>query len=93
MVVSSPASIKRHFGKLKDPRIRRRLRHELLDIIVIAICAFIADGDTWEDIGVFARKRQAWFRRFLALPNGAPSAVSVHTPGRRDGVGWPARRA
>ncbi len=74
MVVSSPASIKRHFGKLKDPRIRRRLRHELLDIIVIAICAVIADCDTWEDIGVFARMRLAWFRRFLALPNGAPSA-------------------
>lgn len=74
MVVSSPASIKRHFGKLKDPRIRRRLRHELLDIIVIAICAVIADCDTWEDIGLFARKRQDWLGRFLTLPNGVPSA-------------------
>lgn len=74
MVVSGPASIKRHFGQLKDPRIRRRLRHELLDIIVIAICAVIRDCDTWEDIGIFAKKRRDWFRRFVALPNGVPSA-------------------
>jgi predicted transposase YbfD/YdcC len=73
MAVSSPASIKRHFGKLKDPRIRRRRRHGLLDIIVMAICAVIGDCDNWEDIGVFASKRQDWFRRFLALPNGVPS--------------------
>jgi len=74
MAVSSPASIKKHFRKLKDPRLHRRRRHALLDIIVIAICAVIADGDTWEDIGVFAKKREAWFRRFLTLPNGVPSA-------------------
>jgi predicted transposase YbfD/YdcC len=73
MAVTSPASIKKHFGKLKDPRLRRRRRHELLDIIVIAICAVIGDCDTWEDIGVFAKKREGWLRRFLALPNGVPS--------------------
>jgi hypothetical protein len=73
MAVTSPASIKKHFGKLKDPRLRRRRRHELLDIIVIAICAVIGDCDTWEDIGAFAKKREGWLRRFLALPNGVPS--------------------
>jgi predicted transposase YbfD/YdcC len=73
MASSSPASIRRHFRTLKDPRLRRRRRHELLDIIVIALCAVIGDCDTWEDIGVFAKKREDWFRRFLALPNGVPS--------------------
>ena len=74
MANPNPASIKKHFRGLKDPRLRRRRRHELLDIIVIAICAVIGDCDTWEDIGVFAKKRQDWFRRFLALPHGVPSA-------------------
>jgi predicted transposase YbfD/YdcC len=73
MAATSPASLQKHFGKLKDPRLRRRRRHELLDIIVIAICAVIGDCDTWEDIGVFAKKREGWLRRFLALPNGVPS--------------------
>ena len=77
MAISSPAAIKRHFRKLRDPRLRRRRRHELLDIIVIAICAVIGDCDTWEDIGVFAQKRQDWLRRFQALPHGVPSADTI----------------
>jgi predicted transposase YbfD/YdcC len=72
MASANPASIKIHFRKLKDPRLQRR-RHNLLDIIVMAICAVIGDCDTWEDIGVFAKKRAAWFRRFLSLPHGVPS--------------------
>lgn len=43
-------SIKRHFGPRKDPRLRGRKRHRLLDIIVIALCGVIAECDTWHDI-------------------------------------------
>jgi predicted transposase YbfD/YdcC len=73
MADASSASIKKHFRKLKDPRLHRRRRHLLLDIIVIAICAVISDCDTWEDIGLFAKKRADWLRRFLGLSNGVPS--------------------
>lgn len=66
-------SIKRHFRKLKDPRVVGRSRHLLIDIIVIGICGVIANCDDWRDIAVFARKRQAWFARFLKLPEGIPS--------------------
>jgi predicted transposase YbfD/YdcC len=66
-------SIHRHFVKLKDPRRRRRCRHRLIDIIVIAICAVVANCDDWQEIEIFARGRLDWFRRFLALPNGVPS--------------------
>jgi predicted transposase YbfD/YdcC len=73
MAGRTAVSIQRHFTKLQDPRMRRRRRHELLDIIVMAICAVIADCDNWQDIGVFVSKRQDWFQRFLTLPNGVPS--------------------
>lgn len=63
----------RHHLRLKDPRINRRKRHRLIDIITIAICAVIADADTWKDIALFGRKRKEWFGRFLELPNGIPS--------------------
>jgi len=66
-------SIHRHFARLKDPRRRRRCRHRLLDIIVIAICAVVANCDDWQEIELFARARLDWFRRFLPLPHGAPS--------------------
>jgi predicted transposase YbfD/YdcC len=45
----------------------------LLDIVIIAICAVIADCDDWPDIAQFAHKRQKWFRRFLKLPGGMPA--------------------
>jgi predicted transposase YbfD/YdcC len=73
MATSSVGSIKKHFRKLWDSRVRGRTRHLLADIIVIAICGVIADCDSWREIALFAQKRQAWFKRFLRLPNGVPS--------------------
>jgi predicted transposase YbfD/YdcC len=67
------ASIVDHFGALEDPRIERHKRHQLLDVIVIAICAIICRADDWVAIETFGHAKEAWFRRFLALPNGIPS--------------------
>jgi predicted transposase YbfD/YdcC len=66
-------SIARHFAKLKDPRVHRRRRHRLIDIIVIAICGVICRADDWQEIELFAQQREGWLRRFLRLPNGIPS--------------------
>ncbi len=33
MRITGPESILAHFGKLKDPRVTRTRRHELLDIL------------------------------------------------------------
>ena len=74
MEASPVVTIQKHFAKVADPRLKRRQRHRLMDIIVMAICAVIADCDTWEDIGVFVRKRRSWLERFLDLPHGVPSA-------------------
>ena len=43
-------AIARHFSKLKDPRRRHRRRHRLQDIIVIALCAVIANAQDWQQI-------------------------------------------
>jgi predicted transposase YbfD/YdcC len=69
---TSVGSIKRHFRRLKDPRVVGRSRHLLVDIIVLAICGVIADCDDWPEIVLFAQKRLTWFRRILQLPNGVP---------------------
>src|SRR5436190_16410414 len=65
--------IRKHFRSLKDPRVVGRTQHRLIDIIVMALCGVIANCDDWPDIALFARKREAWFRRFLKLPHGVPS--------------------
>jgi predicted transposase YbfD/YdcC len=66
-------SLKKHFRSLPDPRVVGRTRHRLFDIVVLAICAVIANCDDWPDVALFAKQRQSWFKRFLALPGGVPS--------------------
>src|SRR6516162_10120197 len=66
-------SIPKYFRKLKDPRRAHRRLHRLQDIIVIALCAVIAGAQDWQEIETFGRKRLAWLKRFLPLPNGSPA--------------------
>lgn len=58
---------------LDDPRIDRTKRHELIDIIVIAICAVICGAKTWVDIEDFGNSKIDWFKSFLNLSHGIPS--------------------
>jgi hypothetical protein len=39
------ASIVEHFQTLKDPRMERTKKHHLLDILVIALCTLLTQGD------------------------------------------------
>jgi predicted transposase YbfD/YdcC len=71
--ITSVAAVKKHFRRLKDPRVVGRSRHLLIDIVMIAICGVIGNCDDWPDIELFAKNRLAWFNRFLALPEGVPS--------------------
>jgi predicted transposase YbfD/YdcC len=66
-------SLKRHFRKLRDPRVVGRTQHLLVDIVAMAICGVIANCDDWPDIVLFAQERIGWFKRFLKLPGGVPS--------------------
>jgi predicted transposase YbfD/YdcC len=72
MPAATPAFAE-HFAGLPDPRVDRTKKHELLDIVAITICATIAGADSWEEVERFGRAKEAWLRRFLALPNGVPS--------------------
>jgi hypothetical protein len=57
MDVSSAWTSRKHFGKLADPRMRRRRRHRLVDIIVVAICAVCVRPITFlTDIGLISAK-------------------------------------
>jgi len=66
-------SLLEHFSALEDPRVDRTKRHELLDIVVISICAVICGMESWVDIEDFGEGRKDWFKKFLKLPNGIPS--------------------
>jgi len=66
-------TLRKYFRKLRDPRIRRRNKHLLLDIVAIAICAVICGCEDWQQVHTFALARLHWLKTFLLLPNGIPS--------------------
>jgi predicted transposase YbfD/YdcC len=65
--------IEEHFGKIPDPRMGNATRHQLMDILVIAILAVICGADGWSDVELFGKSKQDWLKTFLALPHGIPS--------------------
>ena len=73
MVNGRGASIMDHFQDLEDPRIERSKRHQLLDIVAIAVSAVICGADSWVYVEMFGKSKEEWFRTFLDLPNGIPS--------------------
>ncbi len=73
MSVPTPGSLLEHFADLTDPRVERTKLHQLLDVLVIAMCATICGAEGWEDFAEFGKAKQAWFETFLELPNGIPS--------------------
>ena len=61
------------FASLVDPRINRTKRHQLLDIVLIAICAVICGAEGWVDVEAFGKTKKTWLKGFLDMPHGIPS--------------------
>jgi hypothetical protein len=73
-----PPAIGSQFEGLKDPRVERTRRHQLMDIVIISVLAVVAGADGWSDIVQFAEDRQDWFSTFRELPAGIPCDDTFH---------------
>lgn len=65
--------ILRYFADLPDPR-AHNVRHRLIDLLIIALCATLCGADGWDDFEDFAKAKAKWFGSFLDLEHGVPSA-------------------
>lgn len=65
-------NILRFFDDLPDPRSKVNRLHRLGDVIVIAICAVVANADGPTAIAKWAKLNEVWLKKHLALPNGIP---------------------
>jgi DDE_Tnp_1-associated len=61
------------FEDLEDPKTGNAGRHDLLDIMIIALCSTLCGGPTTSDMAEFASAKEAYLRGFLKLANGLPS--------------------
>jgi predicted transposase YbfD/YdcC len=60
------------FEDLEDPR-DDNARHDLLEVLVIALCTVLCGGTDCTDMALFGRSKEAFLRQFLYLRHGIPS--------------------
>ena len=76
-MLSSSLGFVDHFSSVDEPRLDRKKRHELLDILFISVAGTIAGCDGPSDIASFATTQLDWCRKFVPLANGVPSHDTI----------------
>ena len=61
------------FADLADPRTGNAQRHDLLEVLLIALCATLSGAETCVDMALFGEAKTPLLRRFMRLPGGIPS--------------------
>jgi predicted transposase YbfD/YdcC len=61
------------FSQVKDHRQGPAVRHDLKEMIVMAICAVLCGCDGWVDVADWCEEEEGWLRTFLVLAKGTPS--------------------
>jgi len=67
--------LREHFEILTDPRQSHKVQHSLLEIVIMTICAVVAECEAWHQIYHYCQTKESWFRKRLKLKlkNGIPS--------------------
>lgn len=66
------ANIINHFSVLKDPRIERNKKHELIDIIFLVVSGVLSGAEGWEGLQEFGEEKIDWLQQYVELENGIP---------------------
>lgn len=61
------------FSEIEDHRRGPTVRHDLKEMIVMAICAVLCGCDDWVDVADWCEEEAGWLRTFMVLAKGTPS--------------------
>lgn len=73
MATGKPVSLAEAFSVIVDPRVVGRSTHDLVEMLVVAVCATLCGADSFVDIELWANERLEWLRRFMKLEHGIAS--------------------
>jgi len=71
------ATFLEHFNSISDPRIERCKKHNLLDILLLAISAVLSGAEGWEDIEDFGHLKLDWLRKYRPFNAGIPKHDTI----------------
>ena len=60
-------------AEIQDMRTGNGKRHDLVEVLVVAICAIFSEVEGFVDMAEWARAKEPWLKRYLRLENGIPS--------------------
>jgi predicted transposase YbfD/YdcC len=72
MEVGEKSAFLEHFADLEDPRTRKS-RHELVDLLLVAVCAVLSGADNWVEVALWGRSKLTWLRQFRKFEHGIAS--------------------
>lgn len=61
------------FKTMDDVRVQAMIDYPLVELILIAFLAVLANASTWNDIEDFGQENKKWLKKFIKLKNGVPS--------------------
>ena len=61
------------FTSLPDYRDERYIKHKLINIVAISICAIICGATDWYEVEDYGNKKQYWLKIFLDIGDCMPS--------------------
>jgi len=67
--------LREHFEEITDPRQVHKVKHSLLEIVIMTVCAVVTGCKFWNQIEDFCKVKEQWFRDKLklGLNHGIPS--------------------
>ena len=73
METENKVSVAEIFVGVRDPRQAKKVEHNLVDVLVVAICGVLAGADDFVEIEEWGKEKLEWFRRYVKLERGIPS--------------------
>jgi predicted transposase YbfD/YdcC len=67
----------KHFISITDPRIERCKKHELIDILLLAISAVLSGAEGWEGIEDFGHLKLDWLKQYGTFNAGIPKHDTI----------------
>ena len=66
-----------YVSTVTDSRQEKKVRHKMMDIIMLVFFATLANADDWVEIEVFGKEQEHLLREYLELPYGIPSHDTI----------------
>ena len=59
--------MKKYFETIEDSRQQRKIKYNMLETIIITIIAVIAGAEHWNEIEMYCKAKEEWFREKIWL--------------------------